>query len=214
MKSHPIFKLSIVISTTNIQQMDLNEEQSNFYLGRLPSHCSRNNFFNVLELVKKNRPQNEIDFFERIALQTKNESYQINIEGIPAISLNESSESNLNIYKPVSIKPEADRPLVVICYDNTIYSPVRFCGKHFHILDNSGIRTKTIYKWAYQDELFNQLAIEPIDPELAKKIEDELEAERAAHKKRGPHTILDILAEALKDFAKDLENDQPKRPYH
>lgn len=215
MNHYPIYKLSIAISTTEIQEMELNEEQSNFYLGRLPSHCSRNNLFNVLELVKKNRPQNEIDFFEKIALQTKNESYKIEIEAIPSIPLTDySSKTNSDIFHPISMKPEADRPLIIICYDNTIFSPVCFCGEHFHIANDSGIRTNTIYKWAYQDQFVNQLAIEPINPEIAKKIDEELKAERAAQKKHGSHTILEILTEALKDFARDLENDKPKRPYH
>ncbi len=209
MKNHPIFKLTIEISPTENHTMLLNEEQSNFYIGRLPSRCSRTNLFNALELVKKNRPQDEIDFFERIALQTKNESYKIEFEGIPVLDASKKSES---LFKDVRIKPEKIRNLIIVCYDNRIFSPVIFDGENYRIFDGKNcIRPNTIHKWAYEEEVFQKLGLKSIDPELAKQIHSQVETDRKEERKNNAGVkVLEVILEVLKEAAEE----QPKRPFH
>jgi len=213
MKNHPIFKLTIGISPTESQFMLLNEEQSNFYIGRLPSHCSRTNLFNALELVKKNRPQEEVDFFERIALQTKNESYKIEIEAIPAFDASKQPES---LFKDVRIKPEKNRSLVIACFDDTLISPVFYDGQNYRLFDTkSGVRPSTIHKWAYEEDVFKKLAIESIAPELAKQIHNQVETERKEQQQRkaAGTQVLEMILEVLIEADKDAQQ-KNKRHFH
>lgn len=207
MKNIAIYTLNIKISSAETLTMELNQEQSDFYLGRLPVLCSRNNLFNVLELVKKNRPQNEIDFFEKIALQTKNEEYYIDIKPIETNNTKQSNE----IFKDMSITPDKERFLVLVCYQGTIISPAHFCGKHFHHLRDNAIRKSSIHKWAYQDDVFKQLGITPMEPEQLKQVHKKVTEEVRAENRSGPGIkVLEVIVEVLKEAAEN----QPKRPFH
>lgn len=207
MNEIPLEQLTIKVDENDIRTMPLTKDQARFYSGRFHVKCSRAKLFEVLAKVYELRPQNEIDFFEEILLKTKNEFYEVSFDSIPAIqALNQN-----DIYKDGSVIPERNRPLVLICYDNTIVSPVRYCGEHFHVFGNSGIRPNTIYKWAYEDQFFNQLGIDPIDPELAKKIDDQVKTERTAESdSKSNTTIIDVIIEVLKD----ISNEKPKPPFH
>lgn len=206
MKDEALYQLKIKVDENDIRTMDLTEEQGFFYSGKFQNNCSRSHFFDALAKVYKSRPQAEIDFLENIVLLTKNEFYEVSIEAIPVMMAFNQND----IYKDGSVIPERNRPLVVICYDNTIVSPVRYCGEHFHTIGNSGIRPKTIYKWAYQDQFFNQLGIEAIDPALAKEIDEQITAEKNAKSKTTATTIFEVIVEVLND----ISNEKPKRPYH
>ncbi|MCH7306583.1 hypothetical protein MMO38_00280 [Acinetobacter sp. NIPH 1852] len=214
MHNYPIYILNVEISPTETLKLELNEEQSMFYLGRLPQHCSRNNLFNVLELVKKNRPYHEIDFFEKIVLQTKNEYYKMSFQAIPAEPKADQSNETKELFKDIRITPERDRFLVLVCYEGTIVSPSHFCGKHFHVLGGNGVRQSTIYKWAYLDDVYKQLGLTPMDPELSKQIHAQAKAESETEKRAEPSIkILEVIVEVLKEVTKDGSN-EPKRPFH
>lgn len=210
MNDKALYLLHITVDENDVRTMPLTDDQAYFYSGKLPTHCSRSRLFAALEKVQQSRPQQEIEFFEKIALQTKNEFYEVSIEAIPVVQEFGFSSAN-SIYKDIRIKPEKNRPLVLICYDNTIVSPVRYCGEHFHVFGNSGVRPNTIYKWAYEDQFFNQLGIDPIDPNLAKKIDDQVKTERSAESdSKSNTTIIDVIIEVLKD----ISNEKPKPPFH
>lgn len=209
MKNTTIFVLMIEHAPNEAHELELDEEQSNFYMGRIPQRCSRNNLFNVLNLVKQSRPQAEIDFFENIVLLTKNEYYKVGFKAVPAIAKHEPEP----LYKDIRITPQVNRDLILICYDNTIVSPVRFCGRHFHSgVAHKAIRPNAIYKWAYREDFAKKFNLPAMDPELSKQIDEQI-TEETKQQSSGT-TLLEIILEVVKDIADEQKNKTNKPIYH
>ncbi len=82
------------------------------------------------------------------------------------------------LFSDIDKKPETDKPLIVFCYDQTVFSPVLYCGQHFHLNDDSGLKEISIHKWAYLDDFYKCLGIPEIDAEQYASIKEKLKQER------------------------------------
>lgn len=111
---------------------------------------------------------------------------------------------NQDILFDLSTLPEEDKDLIVITYDNEIYSGVIFCGKHFHMKNenNMGLKTTAIYKWLYADQLLNLLKFQPMDADAQAKVKEQI---RQEDKVEGQRSVLDAFFDALDQFAQDIK---------
>lgn len=100
-------------------------------------------------------------------------------------------------------KPETGKPLIVFCYDKTMFSPVLYCGQHFHLNDDSGLKEISIHKWAYLDDFYKCLGIPEIDAEQYASIKEKLKQERKEEVEQSGKAVISILGSILMEIGRE-----------